>query len=833
SRLAKLEYESKNDIVTIRTNFPTEELREGVAYEGDISNATIGNISASEDTYDSAIPSSAIRNYFIVSRFKRNSKHPHQSMPYQGVLMVNLITETEPNAEHRKLRLTIDNPWTGVNNVVLRNVEKPESYYFHNSLERSFLLYKGDAKLFDLAPVVHIGGSITANESLNETMELIENDLIINSGAELTVNSFYQCNKNIIINSGATLRVNSTGKIKFNDGTRLVCYGKLVINGGEIDFSSPIANNCVMVQDGAELIINGGIISNGRYGINLNGKATVKVNNAAISNCQDAVLLFDFGARIPSIIGCNISGCINGITAINGEFVVIKDNTITTSGGYGITLDLVSQPFIVRNTITDANSGASYSGIFSLLSGGYYRQNNISNYGIGVLLSESIPYLFGNTITDNYLFGLYNGPGSSAMMMPLTVYNGNDASTYSFGGNNTIMNNGFGAAPYTVSSPEIHITSSTPPEMDYGYNNIVDDREPPYGETSLLLESSEYTLDIKAERNFWGSMDFSYRFSNLNVSTGDYLSAASGYELNPNVYLVLSDTSGYPIDTVYAVAQVEGSLPSGGEMFGIAEALAAEGNYSAAEAYYEQMVAQWSDSGYVVKAATRLLFVKKMLNEDTQQLETYLTQKCNETNDENLRVALEYIKSLSQLSREEYGSASEVVAGIINGLPGTERGIYAEIDSVLIGIIASANAQTNAPGKANVIKDLPEIGDPNRLLSGYLKNKYGIGPRQETKKIIPAVFNLLQNYPNPFNPSTQIVYQIPKESEVTLKVYDLLGREVATLVNEKREAGEYTVTFEGKKLASGIYLYELRAGPSIPQGDSGSVRLVKKMILIR
>ncbi|NUN11013.1 MAG: T9SS type A sorting domain-containing protein, partial [Ignavibacteriaceae bacterium] len=118
--------------------------------------------------------------------------------------------------------------------------------------------------------------------------------------------------------------------------------------------------------------------------------------------------------------------------------------------------------------------------------------------------------------------------------------------------------------------------------------------------------------------------------------------------------------------------------------------------------------------------------------------------------------------------------------------------------------------------------------------------KYGIGPRQETKKIIPAVFNLLQNYPNPFgrathsdNPSTQIVYHIPKESEVVLKVYDLLGREISVLVNEKKQPGEYTVTFDGRKLASGIYLYELRARPSIPQGDSGSIRSVKKMILVR
>jgi hypothetical protein len=79
---------------------------------------------------------------------------------------------------------------------------------------------------------------------------------------------------------------------------------------------------------------------------------------------------------------------------------------------------------------------------------------------------------------------------------------------------------------------------------------------------------------------------------------------------------------------------------------------------------------------------------------------------------------------------------------------------------------------------------------------------------------IPSVsdFKLEQNYPNPFNPSTVIGYQLPVSSNVTLKVYDLLGREIATLVDEYRPTGSYEVKFNTEGLTSGIYFYTLQAG---------------------
>ncbi|MEX0685046.1 MAG: T9SS type A sorting domain-containing protein [Balneolales bacterium] len=76
----------------------------------------------------------------------------------------------------------------------------------------------------------------------------------------------------------------------------------------------------------------------------------------------------------------------------------------------------------------------------------------------------------------------------------------------------------------------------------------------------------------------------------------------------------------------------------------------------------------------------------------------------------------------------------------------------------------------------------------------------------------PHVFRLNQNYPNPFNPTTNISYQIPSETHVTLDVFDVLGQKVATLVNEQKNAGQYEVNFDAAKLASGTYIYRLKAG---------------------
>jgi hypothetical protein len=89
---------------------------------------------------------------------------------------------------------------------------------------------------------------------------------------------------------------------------------------------------------------------------------------------------------------------------------------------------------------------------------------------------------------------------------------------------------------------------------------------------------------------------------------------------------------------------------------------------------------------------------------------------------------------------------------------------------------------------------------------------------------IPVSFSLEQNYPNPFNPTTTISYQIPELSFVTIKIFDVLGSEIATLINEEKPIGSYEVEFNASELTSGIYFYRLKAGDFI---------VTKKMVLMK
>jgi hypothetical protein len=95
---------------------------------------------------------------------------------------------------------------------------------------------------------------------------------------------------------------------------------------------------------------------------------------------------------------------------------------------------------------------------------------------------------------------------------------------------------------------------------------------------------------------------------------------------------------------------------------------------------------------------------------------------------------------------------------------------------------------------------------------------------------VPKSYDLKQNYPNPFNPATTISYAVPTPSRVTIKVYDILGREIATLVNDQKEAGRYVVAFSGSRYASGVYFYRLTASPT---SGGSSFTETKKMVMVK
>ena len=114
------------------------------------------------------------------------------------------------------------------------------------------------------------------------------------------------------------------------------------------------------------------------------------------------------------------------------------------------------------------------------------------------------------------------------------------------------------------------------------------------------------------------------------------------------------------------------------------------------------------------------------------------------------------------------------------------------------------------------------------LIRAYVSFKAPTGVNQ-TAELVPSSFKLNQNYPNPFNPTTAISYQLSASSHVSLKVYDILGKEIATLVNGQKPAGNYKIVWDGtdnfgNKVTSGVYFYRI---------DTDNFVQTKKMVLMK
>ena len=115
-------------------------------------------------------------------------------------------------------------------------------------------------------------------------------------------------------------------------------------------------------------------------------------------------------------------------------------------------------------------------------------------------------------------------------------------------------------------------------------------------------------------------------------------------------------------------------------------------------------------------------------------------------------------------------------------------------------------------------------GGPFDLYAQHIGSNGNVTNVSNQNSGLPTNFSLSQNYPNPFNPATVISYQLPTASRVTLKVFDMLGRQIATLVNGQMEAGMHQVSFDASRLASGVYIYQLQAGSFVAS---------KKLVLLK
>lgn len=197
---------------------------------------------------------------------------------------------------------------------------------------------------------------------------------------------------------------------------------------------------------------------------------------------------------------------------------------------------------------------------------------------------------------------------------------------------------------------------------------------------------------------------------------------------------------------------------------------------------------------------------------------TFLSSACKQ----NFNITADSVIVEKLLKMEQGGIVSAVVSSGLNYAGNGYNFVSSFYDKIFSNpeltmgeiFLKVKEAKTNDIDKRMTLLGDPALKLPLDLILGT----------DEPASDIPESFALAQNYPNPFNPTTMIVFRIPKSAKVELKIYDLIGKEAATLVNETIPAGEHEVIFNANKLSSGVYFYQLKAGEFIQ---------TKKMLLLR
>ena len=174
---------------------------------------------------------------------------------------------------------------------------------------------------------------------------------------------------------------------------------------------------------------------------------------------------------------------------------------------------------------------------------------------------------------------------------------------------------------------------------------------------------------------------------------------------------------------------------------------------------------------------------------------------------------------------KRFDSNGNYINNFLTGLSNSEGVDFFPNGDILIGNGATSSVKL-FDSSGNYIEDLVSSGAGNLLTPNavVIRENGVVSVSAEENNFDDLSFVLEQNYPNPFNPTTKITYSVPQETQVVLKVYNLLGQEVALLVNEKKTPGFYELYFGGENLPSGVYIYTIEAGTFISS---------KKMILLK
>jgi len=680
--------------------------------------------------------------------------------------------------------------------------------------------------------------SVTFQNATTPTTALVFNS----AGATVTTNYIYSVVASnatlqagtytfagsLTINSGATLTLNSGTTLNFPSGASLVVNGALSANGVTFTQST----------------------SNGWTGISLNHDGS-SITNCTISYASSPL-------TITNVNTATISGCtINNSTFSSTQAILVSNST-----------PIITSMYINGLTgATNSSNGVRYTNG----RGGTITESTIQNCGAGngiIIQGNSIPTVSSCMITNNYYNGILvtaNGPA-----VPLISYNtltGNgthggtrqypnlDFQSHSTGTvqSNTMSGSYAGVAAYSGSFPTAGSAqngSNTITGNDYGllsldkgsslsfgYYNVGKDQYD--GTCNWIYGNAIYDAyaygggtgaSIGAQYNWWGQ-------SPPNTSK---IYAATGSTIDYSHWLTTQ--SGCPYDGGGPLlVQGGGFLTTGVDTTGSTSQL------------YQRATNALFSKDYAVSSSLCQFILRSNASVAEKQsalvrLLTVFLQSGDTAIISDLKSYIVGTDSISQTAEEllanayaATGSTSKAVSlanDLITKNPGTEtekrallllaslRAFDKNAESISASALRDVKTRFGSSLDQGLMAALTTANDisvanfsSNREAAQKVKGEVKVDNANTAVKEYS-----IENYPNPFNPTTTIAYQLPKDGRVTIKIFDAIGREVVTLVDEFKPSGRYTVQFDASHLASGIYFYSLK---------SGDYNAVKKMSLIK
>ncbi len=510
------------------------------------------------------------------------------------------------------------------------------------------------------------------------------------------------------------------------------------------------------------------------------------------------------------------------------------------------------------NTDTIAGESDSWNGVrFAVKSSGSLNNCTIENLGDGngvIIQGGSSPTIFSNSILNNYYHGItvyYNGTANPQITDNLIKNNtiNNYVGLYfqsSIGGmrNNNVSGFTYGSWCRYASSPNsgglsqeggnvitnniegIVATDNSYPEFGGG----LPAKDECYGVCNQFNSNNSYDAiseresDITAQFDWWGQ----YPPNTLKMHTDsssyiDYTGAETSQ------YDCVLNQGATPINQTNIVGPVSSSNASASPSMQQSRQYILAGNYAKAALLCRNLLKDSSTISLYKQALVTMFNIFQSSSDST--IVNYLYNYASQKN--GLVITAKILLASAYEAEGKFADAEKIANNLILSYPNSETEKQALfILSSLSGYEPSYKDVSTEALNALVQKYSSSIDSSLIAMIGLQGNSNlsrSVSLKTAKKKVeqdlnIIHNYQLLGNYPNPFNPTTDIKYQIPNNSYVTLKVYDELGKLVKTLINQFENKGSYNVNFNGSNLASGTYFYRLRAGNFVS---------TKKMLLLK